>query len=133
MLPIQTILMLTAGFYWPAVNIVAPADGVQPTKVVIEAQASADGGDGAPRIIKFNGNAIATGADAGVWVAAAPADPIAGQHQGMKLRMVAPEAADLPAGGPWLGVQFGAPMNNVRSPTLAPPKCSAVSRKTRPS
>lgn len=107
MLPIQTILMLTAGFYWPAVNIVAPADGAQPTQVVIEALATAEGEGGTPHIIKLNGNAMTTGADAGVWVAGVPADPNAGQHQGMKLRMVAPAAADLPAGGPWLGVQFG--------------------------
>ncbi len=107
MLPIQTILMLTAGFYWPAVNIVAPADGAQPTQVVIEALPTAEGEGGTPHIIKLNGSAMTTGADAGVWVAGVPADPNAGQHQGMKLRMVAPAAADLPAGGPWLGVQFG--------------------------
>lgn len=107
MLPIQTILMLTTGFYWPAVNIIAPADSTPPTQVVIEAQALAEAEGGTPHIIKLNGNAIAKGADAGIWVAGVPADPNGAPHEGLKLRMVAPGAADLPAGGPWLGVQFG--------------------------
>lgn len=104
MLPIQTILMIAAGIYWPAVSIVDP--GAQPPKnVVIQAEAIVEDGNGTPHIIKLNADGV-TGDEHGVWVAKVPADAQGGPHT-MKLRMHAPGAGDLPAGGPWLGVQFG--------------------------
>lgn len=107
MLPVQTILMLTAGLYWPAINIVDP-DAKAPTNgVVFQARAVAEDGNGTPHIIKFNGTGV-NGDDAHeVWVTAVPADPNGASPQTMKLRMAGPDVADLPAGGPWLGVQFG--------------------------
>lgn len=102
MLLIQTAMFFTAGLMVPTVAAVdaEPAASPQAVKVVMVA---GDGDGTAPRVVK-----VAPG-QGNVIMLRAPMDGDATTAPKMRMRMLHPgaPAADLPAGGPWLGVQFG--------------------------
>lgn len=88
MMPIQTIILLTTGFFLPPVLAIAPAVQTADHPVIVKFQPDAQSADAAAS----PGGAAEL--HAVLMAAAAPLHEIA-------------EAKNIEAGGPWLGIQFG--------------------------
>ncbi|RIK67640.1 MAG: hypothetical protein DCC65_05775 [Planctomycetota bacterium] len=109
MLLIPTAILFSTGLVVPRAAVVDADPAASPSGAVHVVMVAAEGDDDAPRIVKLAPGQAPAGGQGNVIALRAPIDGSGQSAPTVKMRMLHPgaPAADLPAGGPWIGVQFG--------------------------